>query len=67
MEASLPLARDCQGIELEQSFTVVAEPGTLLTHRCARSMVSEIEHAPGSGGAPRSQKLLEAWDFDYEP
>ncbi|HET9768254.1 MAG TPA: hypothetical protein VFS60_15480 [Thermoanaerobaculia bacterium] len=54
-------------LKLEQSFTVVAEPGTLLPHRCTRSLVSEIEHAPGSGGAPRSQKLLETWEFDYAP
>ena len=54
-------------LKLEQTFTVVAEPGTLLPHRCTRSLVSEIEHAPGSGGAPRSQKLLETWELDYEP
>lgn len=54
-------------LRLEQSFTVIAEPGTLLPHRCTRSLVAEIEHAPGSGGAPRSQKLLETWEFDYAP
>ena len=25
----------------------------------------EIEHAPGSPGAPRSQKATESWTFDY--
>lgn len=56
-----------KNLKLEQTFTVVAEPGTLLPHRCTRSLVAEIEHAPGSGGAPRSQKLLETWEFDYAP
>lgn len=54
-----------RNLTMEQSFVVVAEPGTLLPHRCTRSLAVEIEHAPGSGGAPRSQKATETWAFDY--
>ncbi|HEV8241861.1 MAG TPA: hypothetical protein VGS57_21030 [Thermoanaerobaculia bacterium] len=56
-----------RNLTMEQSFVVVAEPDTLLPHRCTRSLAVEIEHAPGSAGAPRSQKATETWTFDYAP
>jgi hypothetical protein len=54
-----------RGLTMEQSFVVVAEPGSLLPHRCTRSLAVEIDHALGSPGAPRSQKSRETWEFDY--
>lgn len=54
-----------RNLTMEQSFVVVAEPGSLLPHRCTRSLAVEIEHAPGNAGAPRSQKSTETWAFDY--
>jgi len=54
-----------RNLTMEQSFVVIAEPDTLLPHRCTRSLAVDIEHAPGSPGAPRSQKATETWEFDY--
>lgn len=56
-----------RNLTMEQSFVVIAEPGSLLPHRCTRSLAVDIEHAPGSAGAPRSQKATETWEFDYTP
>jgi hypothetical protein len=51
-------------LSLDQSFTVVTRPETLLPHFCRRTLAAEIEHAPGSAGATRSEKLTESWAFD---